>query len=479
MIFGRSIPVTDIQKTIVVTGVGVVSPYGIGLDCLQAGMLSGKCCLAPTNDLYPGFAGTTAQVQVQAYELPHPAEGSTSRHSRTDRLAALAARDAVADFDCENSAFRESGVVMASTVAGLTEIDPGIAHDPAAWYRRGGLSRAASYPVARVADAVGEHLGIRGPRCAVSVACASGAMAIALAANMLLDEIAPMILAGGSDALCPFTLSGFNSLQALDPDPCRPFDQNRKGLNLGEGSAVLVLETLAGAAARNAKVLAVLRGWAMTNDAFHPTAPQQQGNGLADCMRRAMEMAEVGCDEIGYVNAHGTGTPLNDIAEVKAYETAFRGRSRPSSRIFDKVLFRTLSGGSRRLGGSHHDNGRSPRRAISDSATDRSHREPARGLAARRSSTPAAAAGHVGFGRLWRQQHGAHIREYPIMTPNVAHHHRDRFRESLWAARRTDPARTDRTVSVGTQRHHRMEDRRAAASVSREAVSPRQTWCRA
>ncbi|MGA2202658.1 MAG: beta-ketoacyl-[acyl-carrier-protein] synthase family protein [Terriglobales bacterium] len=320
---------TDIQKTIVVTGVGVISPYGIGLDCLQAGMLSGKCCLAPTNDLYPGFAGTTAQVQVQAYELPHPAEGFTSRHSRTDRLAALAARDAVADFDCENSSFRESGVVMASTVAGLTEIDPGIAHDPAAWYRRGGLSRAASYPVARVADAVGEHLGLRGPRCAVSVACASGAMAIALAANMLLDEIAPMILAGGSDALCPFTLSGFNSLQALDPDPCRPFDQKRKGLNLGEGSAVLVLETLAGAAARNAKVLVVLRGWAMTNDAFHPTAPQQQGNGLADCMRRAMEMAEVDCDEIGYVNAHGTGTPLNDIAEVKAYETAFRGRSRP------------------------------------------------------------------------------------------------------------------------------------------------------
>ena len=82
-------------------------------------------------------------------------------------------------------------------------------------------------------------------------------------------------------------------LQALDPDPCRPFDQNRKGLNLGEGAAVLVLETLAGAAQRNANVLAVLRGWAMTNDAFHTTAPQTQGNGLADCMRLAMEMARL------------------------------------------------------------------------------------------------------------------------------------------------------------------------------------------
>jgi 3-oxoacyl-[acyl-carrier-protein] synthase II len=256
----------DPRKTVVVTGVGVISPYGIGLDCLQAGVLSGRCCLAPTKDVYPGFEGTTAQV----CGLPPLANGSGSRYSRSDRLAMEAARDAVANLDCESIAFRQSaGVFMASTVAGLSEIDPEIAGDPAAWYRRGGLSRAATYPAARVADAVGEHLKIRGPRCAVSAACASSAMAIALAANMLLDGAAPMMLAGGSDALCPFTLSGFSSLQALDPDPCRPFDQNRKGLNLGEGAAVLVLETLAGAEARHADVLAVLRGWAMTNDAFH------------------------------------------------------------------------------------------------------------------------------------------------------------------------------------------------------------------
>jgi 3-oxoacyl-[acyl-carrier-protein] synthase II len=242
----------------------------------------------------------------------------------------VAARDAVTNLDCESVAFRESGAFMASTVAGLSEIKPGIAQNPAAWYRHsGGLVRAASYPPAHVADAVGEDLGIQGPRCAVSAACASSAMAIALAANMLLDGAVPMMLAGGSDALCAFTLSGFSSLQALDPEPCRPFDQNRKGLNLGEGAAVLVLETLEAAASRKAEILAVLRGWAMTNDAFHTTAPQQQGNGLADCMRLAMQMAEVSGDEIGYVNAHGTGTPLNDVAEANAYETVFRGRSRP------------------------------------------------------------------------------------------------------------------------------------------------------
>jgi 3-oxoacyl-[acyl-carrier-protein] synthase II len=317
---------TDIHKTIVVTGVGVVSPYGIGMGCLQAGMLSGESCLEPTRDVYPGFEGTTAQVR----KLAPLEELSSSRYSRTDRLATVAAQDAMANSGYDSSTFRDSGIVMANTVGGLTEIDTGIAEDPAAWYRRpGSLLRGASYPFAHVADAVGEHFGIRGPRCAISVACASGAMAIALAANMLLDEAAPIMLVGGSDPLCPFTLSGFNSLRALDPKPCSPFDQNRNGLNLGEGSAVLILETLASATARNAKVLAVLRGWAMTNDAFHTTAPEKQGSGLADCIKLSMEMAEVSGDDIGYVNAHGTGTPLNDIAEANAYETAFRGRSRP------------------------------------------------------------------------------------------------------------------------------------------------------
>src|SRR5208283_3332450 len=100
-------------------------------------------------------------------------------------------------------------------------------------------------------------------------------------------------------------------------------------LNLGEGAAVLVLETLGHALARGAPIFATLRGWAMTNDAFHPTAPHAQGAGLAACMTSAMEMAEVSPDDIGYVNAHGTGTPLNDAAETRAYESAFRSRSRP------------------------------------------------------------------------------------------------------------------------------------------------------
>jgi len=179
----------DAQKTIVVTGIGVVSPYGAGLSSLQAGILAGQCCLKSASDLYPGFQGTVAAVDA----LPSMTE--VHRYSRTDRLAMAAASDSIVDFTGPGSILRESGIVMASTVAGLTEIDPEISVGPSEWYQHGGLSRAASYPASRVAASVGEHLGILGPACTVSVACASGAMAIALAANMLLDDAAPIVRA--------------------------------------------------------------------------------------------------------------------------------------------------------------------------------------------------------------------------------------------------------------------------------------------
>jgi len=134
---------------------------------------------------------------------------------------------------------------------------------------------------------------------------------------------------GGSDALSTFTLAGFHALKALDPDPCRPFCQTRAGLNLGEGAGMLLLEEAGHARARGATVLGWLTGWAFSNDAFHPTAPDEEGRGLALSMELAMASAGVGRDQIGYVNAHGTGTRLNDVAEVKAYELAFAGRTEP------------------------------------------------------------------------------------------------------------------------------------------------------
>ena len=220
-------------------------------------------------------------------------------------------------------------VVVGSTVAGLSDIDAAVSADPRAYCRTGGFSRLRAYPVSHVADAIACSLGIRGVCTGLSVACASGAAAIIHAARLIAQGRSSTALAGGSDALATITLAGFHSLRALDPDPCRPFDRGRRGLNLGEGAGMLVLENLAQARARHAEVLAILRGWSETNDAFHATAPDEEGRGLADSVVRAMQRAGVEPDAIGYVNAHGTGTPLNDVAEARAYESAFRHRSSP------------------------------------------------------------------------------------------------------------------------------------------------------
>ena len=138
---------------------------------------------------------------------------------------------------------------------------------------------------------------------------------------------------------------------------------------------MLVLETLAARQRRGARILAVLRGWAMTNDASHPTAPQKDGAGWPTCIERALEMAACGIDEIGYVNAHGTGTPLNDIAETHAYETAFHGRSRPIPVSSTKSYFGHCLGAAGALEAAITIIGHAGRRAVSHPASDRPHRE--------------------------------------------------------------------------------------------------------
>ena len=312
---------------VAVTGIGVISPLGRGLDRFERGLQECHSCLEPLRTVETGINPPPVVAEIR--ETLEVENRYGFRLSRTDQLAIMASTDAMAQANLEPGDAGLGGVIVATTVGGLSNIEPQIATEPRSYYRRKGLSHAMSYQHGHVADAVGAYLALRGPRLGVSVACAAGAMAVAIGARMVKEGSQPFMLAGGSEALCAFTLSGFNALQALDPSPCRPFDLNRNGLNLGEGSAMLVLESLRRARQRGAKIFAVLRGWGMTNDAFHPTAPHEQGLGLAQSMTLAMKMAGIGPDQIGCVNAHGTGTFLNDAAETLAYEAVFRSRHDP------------------------------------------------------------------------------------------------------------------------------------------------------
>ena len=320
-------PMTNNSDVVAITGIGVISPLGRDLVSFEGGLRAARSCLQPLRgfrmdlDPAPMVAEISAPLEVE--------NRSGFRLSRTDQLAIFAARDALAEANPDRPVVPRGGVCVSTSVGGLPLVEPGLAADPRRYLRQRGLSALTSYQHGHVADAVACYLGLRGPRLGVSVACASGSMAISIAARMVLDGTVPFMLAGGSEALCAFTVSGFHSLQALDSQPCRPFDINRNGLNLGEGAAMLVLEPYQCARDRGARIFAVLRGWGMTNDAFHPTAPHEQGFGLAESMLLAMRMAGVGPDQIGYVNAHGTGTPLNDVAETKAYDAVFRHRPSP------------------------------------------------------------------------------------------------------------------------------------------------------
>jgi len=315
------------RAAVAVTGIGAVSPYGLGWEALLDGLSGGRSAIRPISsrmnvlDTLPVVGEVTAPLEFEAPE--------GWRLSRTDRLAVAAAGEACAPLADLRNERSGCAVVVSTTVAGLSDVDAAGLRDPSKYYRHGGLGPASTYPPAHTADSVAAALGLGGPRLGISVACASGAIAIALAARMIEEGRASVALAGGSDAISAITLAGFNALQALDPQLCRPFCETRAGLNLGEGAAMLLLEEAGHARARRAPVLCWLTGWAFTNDAFHPTAPHEEGRGLALSMDLAMRSAGVGPSDVGYVNAHGTGTRLNDAAEVRAYERAFAGRSEP------------------------------------------------------------------------------------------------------------------------------------------------------
>ena len=163
----------------------------------------------------------------------------------------------------------------------------------------------------------------------VSSACASGTLALREAAAALRSGEIDVAIAGGADSLCQLTYSGFNSLRAVDETPCRPFRKQRSGLSLGEGAGVLILESLEHARARGARILAVLLGAGASCDAHHMTAPRPDGEGAALAIRDALDDAGIAPWQVAFVNAHGTGTPLNDASEAQAFETVFGGRDTP------------------------------------------------------------------------------------------------------------------------------------------------------
>ena len=188
-------------------------------------------------------------------------------------------------------------------------------------------------------DRVAERFGFSGPKFTVTTACSSSATAIGYGADLIRSGKSKAVLCGGSEALTELTFGGFNSLKATDPSPCKPFDRKRAGMSLGEGAGILILEDFDEAEKRGVKILAEFLGYGIGGEAYHITAPEPTGMNEARIMKEALEESGVAPTEVDYINAHGTGTPLNDKVETLSIKNAFgeRAYSIPISSIKSSV----------------------------------------------------------------------------------------------------------------------------------------------
>ncbi len=303
------------RRSVVVTGLGAISPFGAGVKAFWQGIGAGACAIRPITLI--DTEGFRARIAAEVPEVI----GGSPRRARADRLALAAAREALDDAGLAAADRRDTAVIVGGVGGGMLEVERWY------WARRRGEARPpaaarATLPASH-ADVLAWRLGLDGPRETVVAACSSGAASLAMAAELIADGVITTALAGGADALTRVCFMGFNALKLLDPEPCRPFDRDRHGMSLGEGAAFVVLEEREAARARGVPVYAELAGHGMTTDAFHVTAPHPAGDGMVRAMRAALETARAEPADVAYVNAHGTGTPQNDRIEAQALRTVF------------------------------------------------------------------------------------------------------------------------------------------------------------
>ena len=268
---------------------------------------------------------------------------ATKPYTRAALIGKLALKEALTDAQLYGKSLDEVHFISGTTVGGMDRRELIHAQEPGC---DRDIAEIATHNCATCTEMIAEGFGDFASMSTVSTACSSATNAIITGANMLRCGLAEIVVVGGIDCLTLFHLNGFNSLMILDHQPCRPFDQNRAGLNLGEGAAFLVLETAASAQKRGMKTNLVLSGYGNRCDAFHQTASSPNGEGAFLAMREALDSAGLKPSDIQYINAHGTGTPNNDESEGKAIERVFGENYPPVSSTKSLTGHTTSASGS-------------------------------------------------------------------------------------------------------------------------------------
>jgi 3-oxoacyl-[acyl-carrier-protein] synthase II len=330
------------MRRVVVTGLGIVSPLGVGIEHNWRQLIAGRSGISAiqsfdVSDLPAKIAGQVPKGDASSGRFNADDFVPAKEQKKMDRFivyAIGAAHEAVADSGWvppDDEARERTGVMIGSGIGGLETI-----YESSVVLHERGPRRLSPFfiPSALINEASGHvsiNYGFRGPNHSVVTACSTGAHAIGDAARLIaLDEADVMVAGGAEAAVCRLGVAGFAACRALSTafndtpeNASRPFDKARDGFVMGEGSGILVLEELEHAKARGAKIYAEVVGYGMSGDAFHMTAPSETGDGAFRAMRNALKRAGMAPDEIDYVNAHGTSTPLGDEIEVGAVKRLF------------------------------------------------------------------------------------------------------------------------------------------------------------
>lgn len=311
---------------IVVTGMGIISSIGNSVEGNFYALTHKRTGLSAIENLVTAHknnirVGEVKLTNIQLAEKLHLP--IVNAYSRTSLLGIIAVKEAIANANLTPKQLGNAGFINASTVGGMDMTERYFfEYENSESVRR----YITTHNIGDVTHQIADYFRLKGIVTSVSTACSSSANAIITAAHLLTTGRADCLIVGGSDALSKFTINGFNSLMILSDSECTPFDAHRKGLNLGEAAAYLVLETEENALRRGAKIKAVLSGWGNANDAYHQTASSEDGQGAYLAIQQALQIAHLQPETIDYINAHGTATPNNDLSESRALLRVFGER---------------------------------------------------------------------------------------------------------------------------------------------------------
>lgn len=312
-----------------VTGMGIISAIGNGtVQTLESfiHLKSGIGKLTLFSSLHGDIPVAEVKLGNEQLALMAGIDLSVSPCTRNTLLATIAAEQATRNSGWKHAGEKNTGAVFATTVGGM---------DYNEQYYQSLLAGdeykhlIELFDSGDCAEKVCARLGIHHHITTISTACSSSANAILVGARLIRNKKLQRVLAGGSDALTKFTINGFNALEILSPDGCHPFDRNRNGLTIGEGAAFLVLESEA--CADPEKIIAEVKGYANMNEAYHATASSADGTGAILAMNAALHSAKLKPSDIHYINAHGTGTEINDLSEGRAIDSIFKDNIPPVS----------------------------------------------------------------------------------------------------------------------------------------------------